>query len=80
MQNIDEQEANYAWPFLIFQIKDTIAFMIIMAVITVWFSVSNYALLYPNSQFSLAMIETTLSNGVWMLFGELNLDADSCKK
>ncbi|CAG2195097.1 MIB [Mytilus edulis] len=59
------------------QIKDTIAFMIIMAVITVWFSVSNYALLYPNSQFSLAMIETILSNGVWMLFGELNLDADS---
>ncbi|VDH96910.1 Hypothetical predicted protein [Mytilus galloprovincialis] len=58
-------------------IKDTIAFMIIMAVITVWFSVSNYALLYPNSQFSLAMIETILSNGVWMLFGELNLDADS---
>lgn len=80
MLNTDKQEANCAWPFFIFQIKDTIAFMIILTVIMVWYSVSYYALLYPNSKFSWAMIETIISNGYWILFGELNLDGDSCKK
>ncbi|CAC5385236.1 MIB [Mytilus coruscus] len=55
-------------------IKQTVAFMIIMTVIVVWYSVSFYALLYSNSEFSWKEIEKILSNGYWMLFGELNLD------
>lgn len=63
----------------IFQIKDTIAFMIIITVIMVWYSVSLYALLYPNSQFSWTQIENIISNGYWVLFGELDLDDKWCK-
>lgn len=63
-----------------FQIKDTVAFMIIMAVIMIWYSVSYYALLYPNSEFTWKQMEHILSNGYWVLFGELNLDGDTCKK
>lgn len=64
---------------VLFQIKQTIAFMIIMAVIQGWYSVSFYSLLYPNSDFSWAQMENILSNGYWILFGELNLDSDTCK-
>ncbi|CAG2190876.1 TRPM2 [Mytilus edulis] len=55
-------------------IKQTVAFMIIMTVIVVWYSVSFHALVYPNSEFSWREIEKILSNGYWVLFGELNLD------
>ncbi|VDI57294.1 Hypothetical predicted protein [Mytilus galloprovincialis] len=58
-------------------IKNTVAFMIIMAVIMIWYSVSYYALLYPNSEFTWKQIEHILSNGYWVLFGELNLDGDT---
>ncbi|XP_063408792.1 transient receptor potential cation channel subfamily M member 2-like [Mytilus trossulus] len=54
-------------------IKQTVAFMIIMTVIVVWYSVSFHALLYPNSEFTWREIEKILSNGYWMLFGEINL-------
>ncbi|XP_052082917.1 uncharacterized protein LOC127720378 [Mytilus californianus] len=57
-------------------IKQTVAFMIIMTVIVVWYSVSFHALLYPNSEFSWSEIEKILSNGYWMLFGELNSDGE----
>ncbi|VDI52823.1 Hypothetical predicted protein, partial [Mytilus galloprovincialis] len=55
-------------------IKQTVAFMIIMTVIVVWYSVSFNALLYPNSEFSWREIEKIMSNGYWMLFGELNVN------
>lgn len=51
----------------------------IMTVIMVWYSVSFYSLLYPNSEFSWTQIEKVIANGYWMLFGELNLDGDTCK-
>ncbi|XP_063404322.1 transient receptor potential cation channel subfamily M member 2-like [Mytilus trossulus] len=58
-------------------VADTIAFMFIMTIIMVWYSVSINALLYPNSAFSWKEIEKILSNGYWTLFGELNLDSDT---
>ncbi|CAG2256788.1 unnamed protein product [Mytilus edulis] len=56
-------------------IKDTSAFMIIITIIMLWYSVSFYALLYPNSDFSWKQMEKILRNGYWMLFGDLNIDA-----
>ncbi|CAC5426523.1 unnamed protein product [Mytilus coruscus] len=56
-------------------IKDTIAFMIIIIVIMLWYSISFYALLYPNTEFKWTEIEKILTNGYWMLFGDLHLDA-----
>ncbi|XP_052082922.1 transient receptor potential cation channel subfamily M member 3-like [Mytilus californianus] len=56
-------------------IKDTSAFMIIITIIMLWYSVSFYALLYPNSEFSWKQMEKILRNGYWMLFGDLNIDA-----
>lgn len=64
--------------FVYLQVKDTIAFMIIMTVILIWYSVSFYALSYPNTEFSWKQIEKIISNGYWTLFGELNLDEDTC--
>ncbi|CAC5385200.1 TRPM2 [Mytilus coruscus] len=58
-------------------IRQTVSFMTIMTVIMVWYSVSVYALLYPNSEFSWTEIEKIVSNGYWVLFGELNLDAET---
>ncbi|XP_071146987.1 transient receptor potential cation channel subfamily M member 2-like [Mytilus edulis] len=58
-------------------IKQTVSFMTIMTVIMVWYSVSLYALLYPNSEISWTEIENIMSNGYWVLFGELNLDAET---
>ncbi|XP_076086026.1 transient receptor potential cation channel subfamily M member 3-like [Mytilus galloprovincialis] len=56
-------------------IKDTSAFMIIISIIMVWYSVSFYALLYENSDFTWKQMEKILRNGYWMLFGDLYLDA-----
>ncbi|CAC5385201.1 TRPM3 [Mytilus coruscus] len=56
-------------------IKDTSAFMIIITIIMLCYSVSFYALLYPNSEFSWKQMEKILRNGYWMLFGDLNIDA-----
>ncbi|XP_063408793.1 uncharacterized protein LOC134692272 [Mytilus trossulus] len=56
-------------------IKDTSAFMIIILIIMVWYSVSFYALLYENSDFTWKQMEKILRNGYWMLFGDLYLDA-----
>lgn len=39
-----------------------------------WYSISVYALLYPNSTFKWTEIEKILTNGYWMLFGDLHLD------
>ncbi|XP_052097396.1 transient receptor potential cation channel subfamily M member 2-like isoform X1 [Mytilus californianus] len=58
-------------------INHTIAFMTIMFVIMFWYSVSFYALLYPNTEASWTEIEKILSNGYWILFGEVNLEADT---
>ncbi|XP_052082915.1 uncharacterized protein LOC127720376 isoform X2 [Mytilus californianus] len=57
--------------------RDTVSFMIIMAVIMMCYNISFHALLYPNSEFSWLQIEKIIQNGFWMLFGELNLDSDT---
>lgn len=57
------------------QARDTVSFMIIMAVIMMCYNISFYALLYPNSELSWLQIENIIQNGYWMLFGELNLDS-----
>lgn len=64
---------------VLFQFEDTAAFLIIMTVIMMCYNVSFYALLYPNSEFSWQQLEKITRNGYWMLFGELNLDADTRK-
>ncbi|CAG2254562.1 TRPM3 [Mytilus edulis] len=55
--------------------RDTVSFMIILAVIMMCYNISFYALLYPNSELSWLQIEMIIQNGYWMLFGELNLDS-----
>ncbi|XP_071147009.1 transient receptor potential cation channel subfamily M member 1-like [Mytilus edulis] len=55
--------------------RDTVSFMIILAVIMMCYNISFYALLYPNSELSWLQIEKIIQNGYWMLFGELNLDS-----
>lgn len=64
----------------ILQFRDTFSFMIIMTVIMMCYNISYYALLYPNSEFSWEQMEKIIRNGYWMLFGELNLDGDTCKQ
>ncbi|CAG2225437.1 TRPM3 [Mytilus edulis] len=56
-------------------IKDTSAFMIIISIIMVWYSVSFYALYMKTSDFTWKQMEKILRNGYWMLFGDLYLDA-----
>lgn len=54
--------------------------MIIISIIMVWYSVSFYALLYENSDFTWKQMEKILRNGYWMLFGDLYLDGEHCYK
>ena len=54
--------------------KDTLVFMVIMTVFLFMYSVSSYALMYPESPFEARIVGQVIQGGLWILFGELNLE------
>ena len=59
--------------------KDTLVFMVIMTVFMFMYSVSSYALMYPASPFEAKTIGEIVQGGLWILFGELNLEEAQSK-
>ncbi|XP_061190360.1 transient receptor potential cation channel subfamily M member 3-like [Saccostrea echinata] len=57
------------------KIKITSAFMAIMIVIMMCYNVVDYALLYPNTEFTWTEIENIFRNGYWTLYGDFQEDA-----
>ncbi|XP_061167812.1 transient receptor potential cation channel subfamily M member 3-like [Saccostrea echinata] len=57
------------------KIKITSAFMAIMIVIMMCYNVVDYALLYPNTEFTWTEIENIVRNGYWTLYGDFQEDA-----
>ncbi|XP_062598231.1 uncharacterized protein LOC134259647 isoform X2 [Saccostrea cucullata] len=56
------------------KIKITSAFMTIMIVIMMCYNVVDYALLYPNTEFTWTEIENIVRNGYWTLYGDFQED------
>ncbi|XP_062598223.1 transient receptor potential cation channel subfamily M member 1-like [Saccostrea cucullata] len=52
----------------------TVAFMAIMLVIMMCYNVVDYALLYPNTEFTWTEIQNIVKNGYWALYGNFPED------
>ncbi|XP_062576912.1 transient receptor potential cation channel subfamily M member 7-like [Saccostrea cucullata] len=53
---------------------NTVAFMAIVLVIMMCYNVVDHALLFPNTEFSWAEVESIIKNGYWTLYGEFGDD------
>ncbi|XP_061181480.1 transient receptor potential cation channel subfamily M member 2-like [Saccostrea echinata] len=63
---------------------DLVFFMIILMVFVLSYSITSYAIMFPNSVMSSALVTQILRKGYWTLYGELFLDeyegAEECTK
>ncbi|XP_062576911.1 transient receptor potential cation channel subfamily M member 3-like [Saccostrea cucullata] len=53
---------------------NTLAFMAIVLIIMMCYNVVDYALLFPNTEFSWEEVENIMKNGYWTLYGEFDVD------
>lgn len=57
-----------------YQMIDLVFFLIILMVFVLSYSISTYAIMFPNSVLRLSLIRQILRKGYWTLYGELFLD------
>lgn len=57
-----------------YQMVDLVFFLIILMVFVLSYSISTYAIMFPNSVLRLSLIRQILRKGYWTLYGELFLE------
>lgn len=53
---------------------DLVFFLIILMVFVLSYSISTYAIMFPNSVLRISLIRQILRKGYWTLYGELFLE------
>lgn len=57
-----------------YQMIDLVFFLIILMVFVLSYSISTYAIMFPNSVLRFSLIRQILRKGYWTLYGELFLE------
>ena len=60
--------------FVFLQLIDMLFFILILLVFVVAYGIALQAMLYPNSDFGIALIEDVFKKAYWQIYGELFLE------